>query len=515
MSSKKLFQTLNQQSLLESQCGISIGKALTFARDQIRVELHSQGFSWGRLCGTQWEWGNFEIADSYENSLKLFQQKIASRSLIRNGQVLITNLWSPNFQIQPIHQQLSQKFNSLSELDLTAQVAPSQLNLTPGFIYRTIEKKADRSTIKNGDLIGIPIIGIESTESALPRITKVSRHWGPLSVLQVIVNRFSMELPESLLLGIIDAHRVYYISIRKLQLSGLRSSVRSSLRDTGDLHSTITSLGRETSCILFVNLTNNSEDLISIVQELEKNKKWTIRTMGRAELLQAFPELQNFSLAPLFPLSLLFDRSLRTPTEIPSPSFVTPQEALSPQITSMQGGLLRSFRLFRMVLFLFSLSILSWGGYKIYAQLSSPEWNVSGELARQTKIKYEQFIQDSQEYQKKYKTLKSFPRFDLIAHPLLVPGPQGVTLDEIKFISKSAPKSKSDRSFELSIQGTMLNGDLLKLREYANHLEIQIQENLPDFIIKVIDSGLTEKTNSSGAAFRLIVKIESKNHGSI
>ena len=515
MSSKKLFQTLNQQSILDCKCGIPSGKAISFARNQIRIDLHPHGFSWGGLQGSQWRSGGFEIADSYENTLRLLQEKIASRSLVSNGQVLIANLWPTNIQIQPIHQQFSQKFNSLAELDLTAQIAPSQLNLTQGFIYRTIEKKADRSMAKNGDLIGMPLAGLESTESALPRITKVSRHWGALSVLQVIINRFSMELPESVLIGVIDAHRVHYFSIRKLQLSGLRSSVRSSLRDTTDLHSTITSLGSETACLLFINLTTSCGDLQQVLSELEKNKKWTVRTMGRTELVQAFPDLQSFSNAPLFPLSLLVDRSLTSASEIQSPSFVTTSEALTPQITFAQGNLLKVVRFFKMIAFLFSLLFLSFGGFKIYNHLLSPEWNVQPEHARKMKIRYDQFIQDSQEYQNKYKRLKSFPRFDLIAQPIFLPTPQGIMLEEVKFFSKPIPKNLTDRTFELSIQGTMLNADLLKLRDYATELESKIQENLSEFKVAVNDSGLTEKTNSSGATFRLNVRIESKNHGSI
>lgn len=512
MSIPNLYKTLNHQSKLDARCGIAAGQSITEAREQIRVDLHSQGFSWSKIQKGRWENGGFEVANSYENALQLFQQKILKQKLIQNGQVLIGNLWPHPVQIQPIHQQIAQKYNHLSELDLCAQIAPSQLNLTAGFLYRTVEKKADRSHLKNGDLIGIPQAGLELIQGSLPPVSKFGRFWGALSVLQVITDKFSLELPESILIGIIDQQRIHYFSIRKLQLSGLRSSARSSLRDSSDLHSTITSLGSETSCLLFVNLTTTTEDLEQVSLELEKNKKWTIRTMGRNELLQAFPELQAYASAPHFPLSLLSNQNISHPlSEIQNPSFVTSVEAMMPQVNSSQGKLLKISRAIRLIVLLITLSLLGFSGYQIFTQMTSPAWSVKKDQADKIKIDFDQFIQQSQEYQKNYKTLVSFPRFDHITLPLLEPAPEGILLEEIRFNSRSNPKDLQKKSFEIFVTGTMTHNDLLKIRDYAQQLELRYQKDLPLFHIEVNESGLTEKPNRSGASFRLSVKMENKN----
>jgi hypothetical protein len=515
MSAKSFFKTLNNLAILEAKCGIPSGKGISFAQDQIRVDLHSLGYTWGRLKHGVWESGGFEDSDSYEGALQLLNTKISSKQMVSNGQVLQIHLWPSNVQIQPIHQQLSQKYQNLTELDISIQVAPSQLNLTQGFIYRTLEKKADRSLLKNGDLIGIPVAGIERIEKSLPIISKVGRYWGALSVLQAVVNRFSNELPESVLIGIIDLQRIHYFSIRKLQISGLRSSVRSSLRDTGDLHSTITSMGNDTSCLLFINLTTQIEDLQKMTEDLEKNKKWTVRTMGRSELVQAFPELNHYINVPLFPLSLLLDRHSNSACEIPSLCFVTPSEAMTPQITSSQGTALKTSRLFKIITASLTFLITGTCGYQIFKEISSDAWTMRSEDAQKIRIQYEQFLQDSQEYQKKFQSLTSFPRFDQLAEPLFETFLDGVALEEIRFSSKPALKNTSLKNFEIQVQGSMVKADLLKLRTYAQKLESQLQESLSDFNVTVNDSGLSEKSNANNAVFRLNIRVEVKSNGSI
>lgn len=235
---------------------------------------------------------------TYEEAMSRAAHEIRVSRFLQPGYTLSVTLWPDTVRHQVMLIGAGQPYASALDLDARVQIAPEDLRLESDCVYRVI----DNGFGTRADCVGISTVGWEQLEEALPDGVAIARHWGPLASLDVLISHyrknFSADGP--MLVGILDASRVFYFHVENDTLRGVQIHPRATLLQPEHLHRVIHAFQAPNhSKLLLASLSQQSSDVRALSQTAE------VYITAREELLRMFRILQGVKDTPLLPIAVL------------------------------------------------------------------------------------------------------------------------------------------------------------------------------------------------------------------
>ncbi|MFH1066361.1 MAG: hypothetical protein V1746_00415 [bacterium] len=270
--------------------------------NHLRIDVSPTAISVATVAMNAFRFVHAYPADGYESSLSKATHEIAASQFLKPGFSAVFTLWPEMVKHDIIPVGSDQLFSSAKAIDLKMQSSPESLHLDANYAYRVIGV----SKLK-ADCVGIKLGAWRGIQDALPLGVDAACYWGPLAALEALVERFhSIFADEQIVVGMIDAARVYYFKLYNAEVTGVDISRRAALRDTKDLKDVLRVFEAlpETK-IYFISLTSDAADADALCMEASTKEGMRMHLVERKHLVQSFKMLQAAEPSPFFPLALV------------------------------------------------------------------------------------------------------------------------------------------------------------------------------------------------------------------